>query len=456
MAAVTALTAVAAVSAGSPDHATATVAAGQTLELQVTGVAGVPTDAPAVALNLSIVGAAAPGFATVFPCGAARPEASNINYAAGQTIANSVIAKPGVGGKICIYSYATADVLVDVAGFFPAGSDFTPIANPARILDTRPARFSSVTRLDALKPYFPARPIYTGNAIWLLEERGVGADYQQFLTRVDTLSYEAISQPVRATAIGSTPGAIWTSVCAAGGGSLTKFNSVTLSQNVFQSPFPIPCSASLVFDGTHIWVSGDSLSERFDYVIRVDVNTGGFEKVSAPNGFDLDRGDRFSPSSVYDGDRVWFATPSQIFGFDLRNNVWLPPIRPSIGPFFQGQSLSYQDGKLFVLSSNFPNCYLTRINLRLGHQDAVSVDANACLGGNMTYEYGRLWTGGKDENMVSIDPLTGSTQSYLVEAGKPRWIVSDGRALWSVVTGERKSPVGDGFFIETALLRFVP
>jgi hypothetical protein len=29
------------------------------------------------------------------------------------------------------------DVLADVAGFFPAGSAFTPLTDPTRILDTR-------------------------------------------------------------------------------------------------------------------------------------------------------------------------------------------------------------------------------------------------------------------------------------------------------------------------------
>ena len=111
--------------------------AGATLELQVTGVAGVPVDAAAVVLNMTAVNAQAPGFATVYPCGQSRPEASNLNYAAGQTIPNLVIAKPGAGGKVCIYSYATIDVLADVSGFFPAGSAFTPISNPTRVLDTR-------------------------------------------------------------------------------------------------------------------------------------------------------------------------------------------------------------------------------------------------------------------------------------------------------------------------------
>ena len=108
----------------------AAVGAGSTLKLQVTGVAGVPSDAVAVALNMTVVNAQAAGFATVYPCGQPRPEASNLNFAAGQTIPNLVIAKPGTGGKVCIYSYAPVDVFADVSGFFPAGSGFTPSRTP--------------------------------------------------------------------------------------------------------------------------------------------------------------------------------------------------------------------------------------------------------------------------------------------------------------------------------------
>jgi glucose/arabinose dehydrogenase len=109
----------------------------QTLELQTTGVATVPANADAVVLNMTAVTAGGAGFATVHPCGQPLPEASNLNFVAGQTVPNLVIAKPGTGGKICIYSDTRIDVLADVAGYFPAGSGFTPITNPTRILDTR-------------------------------------------------------------------------------------------------------------------------------------------------------------------------------------------------------------------------------------------------------------------------------------------------------------------------------
>src|SRR4029077_18676272 len=54
------------------------------------GRAGVPSTATAVALNLTVDRAAATGFFTVFPCASAPPDASNVNYIAGSTVANSV------------------------------------------------------------------------------------------------------------------------------------------------------------------------------------------------------------------------------------------------------------------------------------------------------------------------------------------------------------------------------
>ncbi|MEZ5259984.1 MAG: hypothetical protein R2705_24795 [Ilumatobacteraceae bacterium] len=67
-------------------------------------------------LNVTVVAPDGDGYVTVYPCGADRPNASNVNYKAGQTIANSVVANVGGNGQVCIYSYANAYVLVDVAG----------------------------------------------------------------------------------------------------------------------------------------------------------------------------------------------------------------------------------------------------------------------------------------------------------------------------------------------------
>ena len=78
-----------------------------------------PADASAVVLNVTAVDAEAAGFLTVFPCGSARPNASNINYVAGDVVPNAVLTKIGAGGKVCVFSYAATDLIVDTNGYFP-------------------------------------------------------------------------------------------------------------------------------------------------------------------------------------------------------------------------------------------------------------------------------------------------------------------------------------------------
>jgi len=110
------------------------LAAGQTYELPASGRAGLPPTTETVVLNVTVVQPAEPGFVTVFECGLPRPNASNLNFEAGEVIANSVSARTGTGGKICIYSSVVTDVLVDVAGFFRS---LVPLISPGRVLDTR-------------------------------------------------------------------------------------------------------------------------------------------------------------------------------------------------------------------------------------------------------------------------------------------------------------------------------
>lgn len=88
-------------------------------ELRVTGVAGVPIDAAAVVVNLTVTSATKPGFVTVYPCGSERPTASNVNFAAGQVVSNLVVAEVGLHGSICLYSPSDPDYVVDVTAFHP-------------------------------------------------------------------------------------------------------------------------------------------------------------------------------------------------------------------------------------------------------------------------------------------------------------------------------------------------
>ena len=113
--------------------------AGTTYELQVTGRAGVPADATAVVLNITSADAKGTGFVSAYPCGTARPNASNLNYGVGAPIANSAIVKIGTGGKVCLFTAdSDTQLIADVNGWFPAGSGYTTTPSPMRLLDTRP------------------------------------------------------------------------------------------------------------------------------------------------------------------------------------------------------------------------------------------------------------------------------------------------------------------------------
>ena len=103
------------------------VAAGGTVSLAVAGVNGVPADATAVVLNVTAAQGTQLGSVTVWPDGVTRPLASNVNYLAGQTVPNLVVATIGTDGKIDFYnnSAGTVHLIADLAGYYAPGSTNT-------------------------------------------------------------------------------------------------------------------------------------------------------------------------------------------------------------------------------------------------------------------------------------------------------------------------------------------
>ena len=113
-------------------------AAGQVVTVAVAGTSpvGVPADATAVALNITALNAAADGYVTVWPCGTPRPATSTLNLAASAIVANLAITPTGADGSVCVFTQQAADLVVDIEGYFPANSDYRPVA-PQRVLETR-------------------------------------------------------------------------------------------------------------------------------------------------------------------------------------------------------------------------------------------------------------------------------------------------------------------------------
>ena len=104
---------------------------------------GVPTDAVAMAVNVTITDSAGPGFVTEFPAGGQRPTSSILNVdGPGQTRAVAGILPVSPAG-MSLYVSTGGFVIVDVLGYFTgpsaraAADGLFTAYDPQRLLDTR-------------------------------------------------------------------------------------------------------------------------------------------------------------------------------------------------------------------------------------------------------------------------------------------------------------------------------
>jgi len=126
------------------------------MDVQVTGVGGVPAGATAAVINVTATNTTAASYLTVYPKGASRPLASTLNWTAGKTVPNLTEMALGTGGMLTVYNaFGNVDVVFDVNGYDSAPTAGCPADGlynsliPARILDTRAsARVAGNSSID--------------------------------------------------------------------------------------------------------------------------------------------------------------------------------------------------------------------------------------------------------------------------------------------------------------------
>jgi hypothetical protein len=75
--------------------------------------------ATAVVINVTVTGATAASYLTVYPDGTPRPLASDVNFGAGATVPNLAVVKLGADGKLAVYNHAgSTSVIIDVLGYY--------------------------------------------------------------------------------------------------------------------------------------------------------------------------------------------------------------------------------------------------------------------------------------------------------------------------------------------------
>ncbi|TDT78617.1 hypothetical protein DFO47_10610 [Arthrobacter sp. AG258] len=111
--------------------------------VQVSGRAGVPADASAVALNVTVTDPTSYGFVAAFPFGQQSTNTSTVNFRERQTVANSIVV-PVHDGRINLENAGydgNLHLIVDIAGYFtggiPTDSGAYQAVTPFRAADSR-------------------------------------------------------------------------------------------------------------------------------------------------------------------------------------------------------------------------------------------------------------------------------------------------------------------------------
>ena len=109
------------------------------IKLKIAGNGPIPANVTAVAVNLTLTNSSGGGNVVAYPDGTTQPTASNLNYAAGQTVANAAIV-PVTDGYIDLAKQGSGSVamIVDVEGYFsPDGASAYLPVSPTRLFDSR-------------------------------------------------------------------------------------------------------------------------------------------------------------------------------------------------------------------------------------------------------------------------------------------------------------------------------
>jgi hypothetical protein len=94
----------------------AQLGAAQTLQVQVSGLGGVPAGATSATLNVTATNSDT-GYLTLYRCDQPRPDTSTINPQPTFAVANLATVALSTSGTVCVYAENPTDLIVDILGW---------------------------------------------------------------------------------------------------------------------------------------------------------------------------------------------------------------------------------------------------------------------------------------------------------------------------------------------------
>ena len=140
---------------------TGPVGPGRAVQVRVSGAGNTPPDhVGEVVLNVTVTAPTVAGFVTAYADATMRPAVSTVNFVAGQTVPNLVIAPVGTDGVVDLYnaSKGSVQLIVDMFGYYAdADAQWTPTQPPS------PA--NTTDQLDAISCTAPTACTAVGAAV---------------------------------------------------------------------------------------------------------------------------------------------------------------------------------------------------------------------------------------------------------------------------------------------------
>ena len=335
------------------------LATGETHTIQVTGKNGscnVPGDVSGVMMNVTLVSPAQPGFITVFPAGSARPNASSLNYVAGQApTPNQVPVGLSSDGKVSFYASAgPVQLIADVVGYttaprlstsdLAAGRWDKDSAKPLSVaVSTNPEHMAydgtnlwvthwisgtnALTKIDPVSGTvlgtvasggYPSDVLFDGTSIWLPLYLTSNLVKVNPSTGAVVATVDVSAQPASITSDGTS---IW--VPGNGDGNVKKVNASTAAVTATVTAGTAPTGSC--FDGASVWVVNNGSSN----LTKINPTTNAATTVDLPDGAG-------PVDCVYDGQHLWVSgsSNSSIYKLDPSTGALLATVAAGTYPFF--------------------------------------------------------------------------------------------------------------------------